>query len=44
MKLSDLLTAEQALKIIELFEDLTKKIENLENEVENIKNTKEYLK
>lgn len=37
MKLSDLLTAEQALKIIELLEDLTKRIENLENEVENLK-------
>lgn len=38
MKLSDLMTAEQALKIIEMLEDLTKRIENLENEIENIKN------
>ena len=38
MKLSDLMTAEQALKIIEMLEDLTKKVENLENEIENIKN------
>lgn len=37
MKLSDLMTAEQALKIIKLLEDLTKRIENLENEVENLK-------
>lgn len=37
MKLSDLMTAEQALKIIKLLEDLTKRLENLENEVENLK-------
>ena len=37
MKLSDLMTAEQALKLLELLEDLTKKVENLENEVENLK-------
>jgi hypothetical protein len=39
MKLSDLMTAEQALKIIEMLEkqeqlitDLTKRLENIENE------------
>lgn len=37
MKLSDLITAEQALKLLELLEELTKRIENLENEVENLK-------
>lgn len=37
MKLSDLMTAEQALKLLELLEDLTKRVENLENEVENLK-------
>lgn len=37
MKLSELMTAEQALKLLELLEDLTKKVENLENEVENLK-------
>lgn len=37
MKLSDLMTAAQALKLLELLEDLTKKVENLENEVENLK-------
>lgn len=37
MKLSDLMTAEQALKIIDILEDLVKRIENLENEVENLK-------
>lgn len=40
MKLSDLMTAEQALKIIEMLQDLTKRLENLENEVENIKNAR----
>lgn len=38
MKLSDLMTAEQALKIIKMLEDITKRVENLENEIENIKN------
>ena len=38
MKLSELMTAEQALKIIEMLEDLTKRIENLENIVESNKN------
>ena len=38
MKLSDLMTSEQALKIIELLESQEKRIENLENEVINIKN------
>ena len=40
MKLSDLMTAEQALKIIEMLEkqeqiitDLTKRLENIENEL-----------
>lgn len=42
MKLSDLMTAEQALKIIEMLEDLTKRIENLENEIENIKNERTF--
>lgn len=42
MKLSDLMTAEQALKLLELLEDLTKRIENLENEIENIKNEVTY--
>lgn len=37
MKLSDLMTAEQALKLLELLEDLTKRVENLENEIENLK-------
>lgn len=37
MKLSDLMTAEQALKLLELLEDLTKRVENLENEVETLK-------
>lgn len=32
MKISDLMTAEQALKILEMLEDLTKRLENLENE------------
>lgn len=32
IKLSDLMTAEQALKIISLLEDLEKRVENLENE------------
>lgn len=32
MKISDLMTAEQALKIISMLEDLTKRLENLENE------------
>lgn len=31
MKISDLMTADQALRIIEMLEDLTKRIENLEN-------------
>lgn len=31
MKLSELITADQALEIIEMLEDLTKRIENLEN-------------
>lgn len=31
------MTAEQALKLIELLEDITKRLENLENEVENLK-------
>ena len=35
MKLSDLMTAAQALKIIEMLEDITKRIENLENEIYN---------
>lgn len=38
MKLSDLMTAEQALKIIDLLESLEKRVENLENELPNIKN------
>lgn len=38
MKLSDLMTADQALKIIELLESQEKRIENLENEVISIKN------
>ena len=44
MKLSDLMTTGQALKTIEILkkildiaEDLTKRVENLENEVENLK-------
>lgn len=32
MKLSDLMTAKQALKILEYCESLEKRIENLENE------------
>lgn len=42
MKLSDLMTAEQALKIIEMLEDITKRVENLENEIENIKNERTF--
>lgn len=38
MKLSDLMTAEQALKIIDLLESLEKRVENVENEVIAIKN------
>lgn len=38
MKLSDLMTAAQALKIIELLDDLTKRTEDLEKELENIRN------
>lgn len=38
MNLSDLMTADQALKIIELLEAIEKRVENLENEVINIKN------
>lgn len=38
MKLSDLMTAEQALKIIEILDDLIKRLENLENDIDNIKN------
>lgn len=37
IKLSDLMTAAQALKIIEYCESLEKKIENLENEVKALK-------
>lgn len=36
------MTAEQALMIIELLEDLTKRLENLENEIENIKNERTF--
>lgn len=32
------MTADQALKIIELLESLEKRVENLENELPNIKN------
>lgn len=42
MKLSDLMTAAQAIKIIELLEDLTKRIENLENERSNNNHEKIY--
>mgnify|MGYP006991637774 CR=1 FL=1 len=38
MKLQDLMTANQALKIIEMLEELTKKVNDLEKEVENLKN------
>lgn len=37
MKLSELMTAAQALKIIQMLEDLTKRVQNLENEDRNTK-------
>ena len=45
MKLSDLMTAEQALKIIEHIESLEQRIVDLEHKVENLENEKlNYVK
>ena len=42
MKLSDLMTAEQALELLDKLEELTKRIENLENEVKNLKSQRHF--
>lgn len=42
MKLSDLMTAEQALELLDKLEELTKRIENLENELENLKSKRHF--
>lgn len=42
-KLSDLMTAEQALQIIDLLNKQQQKIEDLEKEVENLKHSQSNL-
>lgn len=42
MKLSDLMTAEQALELLDKLEELTKRIENLEKELENLKSHRHF--
>lgn len=43
MKLQDLMTAEQALQIIDLLNKQCQEIENLKKEVENLKNSQSNL-